>query len=64
MNGRSGMNPSAALAASGSAARSWPLTRMRPASGFSRPGDHPDAGGLARAVRAEEAVNLARRHVD
>src|ERR1051325_9014453 len=37
MNGRSGMKPSDCFAASGSVARSWPLTTMRPDVGFSRP---------------------------
>src|SRR5947207_12706147 len=37
MNGRSGMKPSDALALSGSVARSWPFTRMRPEVGLSRP---------------------------
>jgi hypothetical protein len=27
-------------------------------------GDHPDRGGLAGAVRAQEAVDLARPHVE
>src|SRR5215831_4409203 len=37
MNGRSGMNPREAFAGSGSRARSWPLTSIRPDVGLSRP---------------------------
>src|SRR5574338_933568 len=37
MNGRSGTKPSDAFAASGSRARSWPLTTTRPDVGFRRP---------------------------
>src|SRR5712671_2797011 len=37
MNGRSGMKPSDAFAASASVATSWPLTTMRPDVGFSSP---------------------------
>src|SRR5712691_3512165 len=37
MKGRSGMKPSEDLAASGSAARSWPLMVTRPLVGLSRP---------------------------
>ena len=31
---------------------------------FQQAGDHADGGGLARAVRAEESVNLAGRHLE
>ena len=58
------MKPSDALARSGSAARSWPLTRIRPAVGLSSPAIIRMRGGLAGAVRTEEAVDLARRHVE
>ena len=54
------MKPSDAFAASGSVARSWPLTRMRPAVGFSSPAIIRMRRRLAGAVRAEEAVDLAR----
>ena len=45
----------------GRAAASMPKTRTLPVAGLEQRGDHPDRGGLARAVRPEQAVHLAGR---
>ena len=58
------MKPSARLAASGSLARSWPSIATRPDAGLEQSRDHADRGGLAGAVRAQEAVDLAGLHFE
>lgn len=40
-------------------ARSRPAARTEPASGCSRPSDYAGEGGLARAVVADQAADLA-----
>ena len=62
MNGRSGMNPSAAFAASGSRREIVTVDDDAAGSRLQQPGDHADARRLAGAVRTEEAVNLPGRH--
>ena len=53
------MKPSARLAASGSRARSLPAIVTLPGRGLEQARDHADRRGLAGAVRAQEAVDLA-----